>query len=184
MQQHPKPWWYRLAERIVPSRCREVPEAANPTWCDHGLPNTIGVCRISVCRAPPRVLLRQVALIKRHVYLQQFACSEDYRFMHSHPFRWMAAIGLWGSYREERIAGPGRKRKAPYLYTMDASVVHNVQDPSPGHTSVFIGVGRFRDYEEGDKRYYGAPINLRGENDPVTITSLWASHIKHAVKRI
>jgi hypothetical protein len=144
---HPAPWWYRLATRLIPDRCREIPEAVNPS----------------------RIVLRQVAIWKRHAYLQQFAISEDPRYMHSHQWRRMFAIGLWGGYREMRIAGRPRYRAAPYFYTMDDSVVHQAQVPSPGHTSLFVGLGR-----DDDLKYY---------YDALTRTH-WAEHIRKKVKRI
>jgi hypothetical protein len=167
--QHPAPWWYRLATRVMPGRCREIPEAANPD----------------------RIVLRQVAIVKHHAYLQQFASDEDARYMHSHPFRFMLAIGLWGRYRECRIAGADRTRRAPYLYTMDGGHVHHVQDVSPGHTSIFVGLGRAEDDAPGDKRYYGAPAHSprplsTGHDDWYTPTlwRRWHQHIRVQVKRI
>lgn len=171
--EHPAPWWYRLALRLVPGRCREIPEAVNPD----------------------RIVLRQVALWKHHAYLQQFASAEDPRFMHSHPFRHMLAIGLWGRYREHRIAGASIERRAPYLYVMDGGHVHHVQDVSPGHTSIFIGIGRAEDGAEGDKRFYGAPDKIEGspyvDADgkvwyPLPWTSWlpWQHHIRVKVKRL
>lgn len=91
MIEHPAPWWYRLAARYFPDRCREIPEARNPE----------------------RVVLRQVALVKRYVYLQQFASPEDPRFMHSHQWHRTFAFGLWGSYREARRPRRGRHDQAP-----------------------------------------------------------------------
>lgn len=163
-EQNPAPWWYRLAARFFPDRCREIPEARNPE----------------------RVVLRQFALVKRHVYLQQFASSEDPRYMHSHQWRRTIAIGLWGSYREVRIAGPERIRRAPYIYTMDASVVHHAQKPAPGHTSLFIGIGR----DDDMKHYYATPISppalrpWQRYSPPATIRLSWDRHILVRVKRI
>ena len=165
-QHHPAPWWYRLAERFIPERCREIPEAVNTD----------------------RIVLRQVAIIKRYLYLQQFASSEDVRYMHSHQWYRTFALGLWGSYVEARIAGPYHRRAAPYFYTMDASVVHQVFAPSPGHTSLFLGLWRDDDL----KHYYGAPRPAREllrqlEEDPggpITYRRLWSAHIKKMVKRI
>lgn len=164
--QHPAPWWYRLAARWWPDRCREVPEAQNPD----------------------RIVLRQVALIKRYVYLQQFASSEDFAWFHSHQWRRTIAIGLWGDYLERR---PGwnqtvsngwpnlgrdgavyRVRMAPYCYTMSDQVVHHVQVPSPGHTSIFIGLGP---HDDDLKHYYTAD---GGE------VRRWDDHIKVKVRRI
>lgn len=147
--QHPAPWWYRLASKYAPERCREIPEAVNPD----------------------RIVLRQVALVGRYLYLQQFASSEDMGWMHSHQWRRMFALGLWGSYTECRLAGPPRRRQAPYLYTMGASVIHHVLCPSAGHTSLFLGLWRDDDL----KHYYPAPAPGR---------RLWADHIKVMVKRI
>lgn len=163
MTEHPAPWWYRLAARLCPSRCREIPEAVNPD----------------------RVVLRQFALWHRHVYVQQFASSEDPRFMHSHQWHRTIAFGLWGSYTEHRIAGLPRKRTAPYCYTMGADVVHHVQSPGPGHTSIFIGLWRDDDL----KHYYGAPRTLtdaavvEGDN-PETWRARWEDHIVKMVSRI
>jgi hypothetical protein len=172
LEQHGRPWWYRLALRICPSRCREIPEADNPTWPD----------------GSPRVLLRQVALVKRYVYLQQFACSEDARYMHSHPYRFMVALGLWGGYVEHRIAGPAILRTAPYCYTLDGGHVHHVQHPTAGHTSIFAGFLRAADGSLGDKRYFGAPYDQAFDGDvplpPQTRRKLWSDHIRKMVARI
>lgn len=159
--ENPAPWWYRLASRLLPGRCREIPEAQNP-----------------------RIVLRQFAIIKRYVYLQQFASSEDERYMHSHQWHRTIAIGLWGRYVERRIAGPDRARRAPYLYTMDASIVHHVQAPSRGHTSIFIGVGR----DDSLKHYYGTPNTLDSAISEMGVTPLtdrrcWEDHIPPA-KRV
>lgn len=172
LENHPAPWWYRVLSRIFPSsgetdpakipwwdRCREIPEARNPEC----------------------VLLRQFAIIRRYVYLQQFASSEDPRYQHSHPWHFMIAIGLWGRYRERRMAGPDRERKAPYCYTMDASHIHQVQNPAPGHTSIFIGLWR----DDDMKHYYRTPTLVTGtEASPVTVKVHWTDHIKKMVKRI
>jgi hypothetical protein len=162
-QHHPAPWWYKLAERFFPTapktnptwfqtwrdRCREIPEAQNPD----------------------RIVLRQFAVIKRYVYLQQFASHEDAEWMHSHQWYRTIAIGLWGWYIESRLAGrAARVRAAPYLYTMDDSVIHHVAVVSPGHTSIFIGLWRNDDL----KHYYRADHERR----------LWSDHIKKMVKRI
>lgn len=170
----PAPWWYRLLARIAPGRCREIPEAANPD----------------------RIVLRQFAIVKRYVYLQQFASGEDRLYMHSHPYRFMIALGLWGAYTERRIAGETRTRIAPYLYTMDGGHVHHVQNVTPGHTSIFAGFGRAADGSAGDKRYFGTPVDLdesRASNDDhipheiagaVTFSRLWSKHIQKFVERI
>lgn len=198
--QHPRPWWYSLALRLFPGRCREIPEADNPTWCEHRNPvthgdvesrrfpaGTVGICR--QCGAPPRILLRQVSIWKRHWYLQQFACSEDPRFMHSHPAKFMIVIGLWGSYTEQRIAGAPIKRSAPYVYTMDAGHVHHVQKPGRGHTSLFLMFGVQHDAEVGDKMYFGAPVDTDSTGvvqpeQPTTLTRHWKQHIRRKVARI
>lgn len=147
-QHHPRPWWYRLALRLCPARCREIPEAQNPE----------------------RIVLRQVALIGRYLYLQQFASGEDPSWMHSHQWHRTIALGLWGSYLERRLAGPARWRRAPYFYTMDASAIHHVLAPSQGHTSLFLGLWRDDDL----KHYYPAEPARR----------LWSDHIKVMVARI
>lgn len=196
VQQQPRPWWYRLLARIAPGRCREIPEADNPTWCEHKTPITdhseglghIGYCE--TCNAPPRIVLRQFSIIKRYWYLQNFGCAEDARYLHSHPYKFMIAIGLWGSYTERRMAGVPRRRSAPYLYTLDDSTVHHVQAVSPGHTSLFIGFGRAEDGSERDKRYYGAPrdssekIGVLAPLHPLTLTRSWKDHIRRKVARI
>lgn len=143
--EHPAPWWFRALARAFPERCREIPEAVNPN----------------------RVVLRQFAIWKRHVYLQQFASSEDPRWFHSHQWKRTIAIGLWGSYTEERH-NVSRRVSAPYFYTMGPDVIHHVQNPSRGHTSIFVGLWRDDDL----KRYFrlaGVP---------------WYQHIRKMVKRI
>ncbi len=147
--EHPKTWWYKMAERLAPDRCREIPEAVNPD----------------------RIVLRQVAIIKRYLYLQQFASSEDMGYMHSHQWLRVFALGLWGSYTEKRLAGRARRRQAPYFYIMGADVVHHVQLPSAGHTSLFLGLWRDDDL----KHYF--PAHAPGKR-------LWSDHIRVMVKRI
>lgn len=168
-RQHPAPWWFRLAQRFFPDRCREIPEPDSPTWPD----------------GSPRILLRQVSIWKRRWYLQQFACSEDPRFMHSHPAKFMVVLGLWGGYTEQRIAGAPKVRTAPYFFTMDAGHVHHVQKPGPGHTSLFLMFGIQHDDPVGDKKYFGAPvIDDQGDEGPATRTRTWQRHIKKKVARI
>ncbi len=147
MNQHPKPWWYRLAERLAPSRCREIPEAQNPD----------------------RILLRQVAIVHRKVYLQQFASGEDPRFMHRHEFKRSIVLGLWGGYTERRLTGPTRDITAPYAYTMGPDVIHQVTEPTPGHTSILIGWGRIQ-----ERHYFCA----------VLPNWHWRDHVKQEVERI
>lgn len=142
----PKPWWYKLAERLVPDRCREIPEAVNPD----------------------RIVLRQVALVKRYVYLQQFASGEDPNWMHSHQWRRTFALGLWGAYIERRL-NVRRVVRAPYFYTMGVDVVHQVTDPTRGHTSIFVGLGRNDDFKFYFRTGQGVP---------------WEDHIQVKVKRI
>ncbi len=144
---HPKPWWFRLAERLFPSRCREIPEARNPG----------------------RILLRQVAIIPRTVYLQQFASGEDPRFMHRHEFQRSIVVGLSGGYMERRLTGPVRKVRAPYAYTMGPDVIHQVTEPTPGHTSLLIGLGRIQ-----ERHYFHADI----------ADWHWSDHVKRQVARI
>jgi len=156
MQHHPKPWWYRLAERLFPERCREIPEAQNPE----------------------RIVLRQFAIVKRYCYLQQFASGEDPQWFHSHQWRYTIALGLWGSYSERRKRRGAfnkswtyRVVRAPYLYAMDDRVIHQVTGPTAGHTSVFIGL--FRD--DDLKRYWNCRTGYY---------RTWEDHIKVKVKRI
>ncbi len=146
MTHHPQPWWYRLAARLCPDRCREIPEAVNPD----------------------RIVLRQVALVKRYVYLQQFASGEDPRWMHSHQWHRTIALGLFGSYTERRH-NVARLVRAPYLYTMGPDVIHQVIDPSPGHTSIFVGLWR----DDSMKFYFERGAGV-----------FWEDHIKVKVKRI
>jgi len=146
--EHPAPWWYRLAARFFPDRCREIPEAVNPG----------------------RIVLRQFALVKRYVYLQQFAGSEDVRWMHSHQWHRTFALGLWGSYTERRLGGRyERLVQAPYAYTMGRDVVHQVLRPSPGHTSIFVGLWRNDDLKQYHRRDQGVR---------------WEDHIQVMVARI
>lgn len=162
MIQHPKPWWFRFAQTLFPERCREIPEAQNPD----------------------RIVLRQVALWKRHLYLQQFSSGEDPRYMHSHQWHRTFALGLWGGYTEVRMAGPAKERRAPYFYTMGADVIHHVQFPSPGHTSLFLGLWRDDDL----KHYYGTPRNHTqpgtGDGSPITVRRVWSAHVLQMVARI
>ena len=143
--EHPAPWWYRLASRVVPGRCREIPEALHPN----------------------RILLRQVAIIRRHVYLQSFASSEDAGWMHSHEFRRAIAIGLWGSYIESTPGDEGVV-KAPYVKCMGPGMMHRVSHPSPGHTSLLIGTRRV-----SSRTYYRTPIGRD-----------WSRHVKRQVERL
>jgi hypothetical protein len=113
--------------------------------------------------------LRQFAIIKRYLYLQQFAGPEERNWMHSHQWRRTWALGLWGGYTEVRMAGGPRTVRAPYLYTMDERVVHHVQAPTPGHTSLFLGLWRNDDL----KHYF-----------PTNTSVKWDEHIMKMVKRI
>lgn len=151
---HPAPWWYRLAARVVPSRVREIPDA----------------------RDPSRVLLRQVAIVKRRVYLQGFASHEDRGFYHSHGAP-LIVIGLWGAYTEWR---PGRswptlyshvvrRRAAPYVYAMSGGALHRVAAPAPGHTSIAIYLG------EPDRWHYS-------ERDGSAVH--WTEHVRRKVVRL
>lgn len=133
---------------LFPGRCRAIPEANNPDHC----------------------VLRQVAIVKRYVYLQQFASAEDREWMHSHQWEWTIAVGLWGGYTEFRLAGRPKKRTAPYFYTMDSSIVHHVQRVTPGHTSVFVGL-----FRNDDLKFY---FPAHGEKRH------WETHIKTQVKRV
>lgn len=154
-QHYPAPWWYRLANVVFPSRCREIPESTDPD----------------------RILLRQFAIIRRYVYLQQFASSEAEDWFHAHNWFIIVAIGLWGGYKEE-IMPPGHtpiekfERRAPYLTFMDRTIRHRVSCPSTGHTSLSIGLGP----NYGDRTYFH-------RNDPSTPVS-WQNHVKKLVRRI
>ncbi len=166
--EHPRPWWFRLALRWCPARCREIPEAVNPD----------------------RIVLRQVALWKRHLYLQQFSGSEDPSWMHSHQWRWTLAVGLWGAYVERRLGQQARIRRAPYCYAMSHEVVHRVSLPSPGHTSLFLGLWRDDDL----KHYYptfqqvgldGGLLGLEWERQHSRAwRKPWEAHVQKMVARI
>lgn len=145
MNAHPAPWWYRLLAHYFPARCREIPEATDPT----------------------RILLRQFAIVKRRIYLQSFAGGEAPPMMHHHEGP-VLCLGLWGSYTETRLVGWTRRVRAPYCYTMSRDVLHRVDDPSPGHTSIFILLRRERE------RHYIDP----------SVLVHWAEHVKQQVKRI
>ena len=150
---HPAPWWFRLAQRWFPNRCREIPEPTDPN----------------------RTLIRQFALWKRHVYLESFSSSENQLWMHSHQWRWTIAIGLWGSYIERRLAGRWLKfRDAPYCYVMGHDVVHNVDQPTAGHTSLLIGLWR----DDSMKYYFPTAANALDERRP------WSAHIQRFVTRL
>lgn len=128
---HSAPWWFRILNWLAPGRCREIPNAKDPTT----------------------ILIRQFAIIKRYCYLQQFASGEDPIWYHSHPWRRVFALGLTGSYIEERPMGNRmvqmKFRSAPYFFTMRWSEFHHVQMPEPGHTSIFLGWRR-----DDDLKYY------------------------------
>lgn len=141
------PWWFRLAERIVPSRVREIPEANNPD----------------------RIVLRQVAIVRQHVYLHGFASGEDPDWFHSHQWRWLAAIVLWGSYTERRV-NICRRVRAPHAYVMGPSTVHQVTEPR-SHCSLVIGWGR----DESLRRYFHRDA-LAGVP--------WTEHVKKQVRRL
>ena len=148
-KQWPKTWWYRLAERWFPSRCREVPEATDSN----------------------QVLIRQFAIVKKYIYLQQFASSENAKWMHSHPWSWgTVAIGLWGSVDDKHLGNDLRtkRKRAPYFNYYGPTLVHQSTNPSSGHTSIFIGLGRKTD----DKNYFPA------------IRKHWLRHIQKLVARI
>lgn len=132
---HPPTWWFRLAQRMVPTRCREIPEVISSQ------PGNREV-----------VLLRQVAIVKERLYLQQFASGEHSAYFHSHP--WIGgtvALGLWGQVTDRLLAParPAKRVRAPYLRVMGPGHVHQTQDPSPGHTSLFLGLGH-----KTDRKYY------------------------------
>lgn len=152
----PRPWWFSLALRLCPDRCREIPEAQDPS----------------------RIVLRQVALWKRHLYLQQFASGEDVGWMHSHQWRRTFALGLWGGYVERRH-GLRRYKQAPYLYTMGPDVVHHVQAPTPGHTSLFLGLWR-----DDDLKHYFRVARIDSDGVAFLEGRHWERHVKVQVKRI
>lgn len=137
--------------QIWPSRYREIPEATDPA----------------------KVLLRQFALVKRHVYLQQFVNGENPNYYHSHPWRWgTIAIGLRGSLTDVSFGGywPKRRFWAPYLRYMGPNHVHRTERPSADHLSIFIGLGTKTD----QKGYWVDPGPPKH----------WSDHIKKQVERI
>ena len=137
----------------MPSRCREIPEAQDPS----------------------RIVIRQFAIVKGRAYLQQFAGPEDVRWYHSHPWsKGTVAIGLWGSVAEETMGGPTNKRLwiAPYFRYMGPEFIHRTEPLGPGHTSIFIGLGKKTD----DKFYY--------PKLDATTKRRWQEHVKKVVKRI
>ena len=148
---HPKPRWFKFLESRFPERCREIPEAIEPD----------------------KILLRQFAIIKGHVYLQQFASGENPLYFHSHPWRrGTIAIGLRGSVMDQNLVGFWRHRvvKAPYFRFMGPNTVHNTTDPSPNHMSIFIGLGKKTDA----KGYWNEPAE----------PAHWEKHIQKKVKRL
>lgn len=126
MTHAPAPWWYRLAARLFPKRCREIPEANNPD----------------------RIVLRQFAIARQYVYLQSFASGEDPEWFHSHQWRWLLCFVLWGSYVETRL-NLRRRVRAPWVYLMGPSTIHQVTEPR-AHTSLAIGMAR----DEDARRYF------------------------------
>jgi len=144
------PWWWAVVTKWFPERCREVPRAEDPEV----------------------LLLRQFAIVKKYIYLQQFASAESYDWYHSHPWSWgTIAIGLWGVIGEETIGGVRRHHsfKAPYFRYMGQQWVHRSFPMSPGHTSIFIGLGR----KTNEKGYYRRPEYRH-----------WTEHVEKVVNRI
>lgn len=149
---NPALWWYILLAKWFPNRVREIPEA----------------------RDPEQILIRQFAIIKERAYLQQFACSENHNWHHSHPWKWgTIAIGLSGSVTDHKYGMKHleKRYKAPYIRYMGPAHIHRTSDPSPNHTSIFLGLG-----PKTDEKYYyqNPPSNQRH----------WTKHIKKVVKRI
>jgi len=147
--QSKQPWWYRLALRSAPERCREIPEAQNPD----------------------RTLLRQVALISRRVYLQQFVSGEDDRYFHRHAGP-VLAIGLRGTYVDSSLLPEGgmliKRVRAPYVRYMNSSHAHRVTHPQR-QCSIFVLLRRKqeRTYTDGRGRFWP-----------------WQEHVKKQVERI
>lgn len=152
--QHPKTFWYKILEKYFPSRCREVPEATEPN----------------------KILIRQFAIWKGRIYLQQFASGENPAWLHSHPWKkGTIAIGLWGSVVDCQVPGADQVRlyKAPYIRLMGPNHYHQTLDPSKGHTSIFIGLG-----EKTDFKYYLPKMEV------FNLRKHWTTHIQKLVKRI
>ena len=146
----PAPWWYRLLARLFPKRVREIPEANNPD----------------------RIVLRQFAIIRQFAYVQAFASGEDPDWYHSHQWRWLAVLVLWGSYTEKRRGREPRRVTAPALYVMGPGTRHQVTAPVQ-HTSIAIGFGR----DESLRRYFHKD-DLDGLGIP------WTEHVKKMTARL
>ena len=150
---YPKTWWFKLCEKVIPSRCREIPEATDPN----------------------QILLRQVAIWREHIYLQQFASSENLDFYHTHPWsHGTIAIGLYGKLAEWLPSGPIYRKiwKAPYFRYMGPQFLHSSAPFGPGHTSVFIGLGK-----KTNRKYYHAASDAEASIH-------WEDHIIKKVKRL
>jgi hypothetical protein len=139
------PWWYALALRWIPSRCRAIPEATDPD----------------------RILLYQVAIWSRRIYLQSFASGEQVGWSHAHEGP-VLCIGLWGSYTDRALIGTERRIRAPYVRYLGREVWHRVADPSRGHTSIFVVIRR-----ERERQYVSESAVIP-----------WQQHVKKEVARI
>ena len=162
MTHHPAPNWFKVLAALFPGRCREIPEATDPG----------------------RVLLRQFAIVKRVCYLQQFASGENPNYYHRHEFQRMLVIVLRGSYIERRPGAPDRLVIGPCVYTMDDRIVHQVDEPSASHTSIFLGLRR-----RGERTYFRrgrARIGVAGRVASILdLTPIdWRAHVKRQVERI
>lgn len=96
---------YKIIEKIIPSRCREIP-------------GTNG-----------EILLQQVRISKR-LYLHHFCQPEPEGVWHCHRWRKSRSFVFWGKYTEERLL-PNRERvkithKAPSTFSMGKEVVHRI----------------------------------------------------------
>lgn len=145
LKSRPKTWWYRVAERLLPNRTREIPRPDRPDI----------------------VLLRQLEVVRGRVYLQQFAASEPEGEYHNHP--WLGgtlAIGLSGRLTEQDPLYPsdpwshGRHIcwAAPYIRYMTPGHVHRTAYVGEGHTSIFVGLGL-----KTEHKYYWTDGWLRGK---------------------
>lgn len=162
-KEHGPTWWYKILSRVMPGRCREIPHAQDTK----------------------RILIRQFAIVKRYVYLQQFASGEGKDHAHSHSWPWgTIAIGLSGFVQDYRhLTGTYSEFHAPYIRYMSADHIHATVGASRGHTSIFIGLGIKNDFLKN----YFQQINWRGTDEQYgkgCVRTSWRRHILKKVKRI
>lgn len=135
-------------ENLFPGRYREIPLAENPD----------------------KILIKQLAVLKKHVYLQSFVNGEGDDFVHSHSWKYgTIAVGLLGRVTDYNLGTNETKTiKAPYFRYMPPSTLHSTNNPV-NHLSIFIGLGQKID----DLKGYVAKNKIP-----------WNQHIKKFVKRL